>query len=888
MDNISIEELIKALKEATEVQLEKNEISKKTVEQEEKDLQKAVERSAGYTRVNGKLVSIEQQRIEVEAKLNKELEAQFGASKKLASKQEAAFNQQLRQLDYIIDSNGKLIKTTIELDAAQNKILKNLKKKEDYDAEMKKRQEKIGSDLKNGLSEIGKASWGVATKLAKGETSFTTLFPLMDAVGNAAASVSKGLLSMIPYIGGFLGSLSEAAIKTGLEVSKFAIEMLERSLKTFQELADAGALVADGMTGVNRQLVQSGMSLDGFKKVVKENGRTLAAWGGTVGEGAEIFSKAVGELSLTKVGDDLRRLGLNADAMGESAAAFLEQEIRLGRGRNMTGKQLTEGTVQYIKELDLLQKVTGLSRQDAQKQRDELLSDSRYRASIEGLSKDTQNGLNALMLTFKDPNFKRGLMDLTSGVVGTNDAGMVVNAFGDTAAEAIQSLKDAKAGDLPKVYDKIMLDFQAAAKNNKEMMGEVYKYVEPGTFINSATIFEVANGTYVKSMKDAVKTQQAQLKAEDKLTEQTILAQKEMDKLANSALAAANALMPNAADAVLKFTESLNKAIAKVKEILGAPSAQNVPDVDKAIANTQTAEQRQAEAEERAKNTTPGTQAHKEANEDVEQARARAEKARKIEDTAKTKKALEAIKKQGFGAPPPPPPESSTEPTKSTADVLKLIKFQGDSLGNKEHFDMLTGNTQDMFMEMIAKYNKPVTITSAARSKEEQLELWQRTVRNGTPGFLPNGNPVAEPGTSKHEVGKALDLARGDVEALDQAGLLKLYGFKRLANDPPHIEMARFGAEFDGPQSGYPVMMHGPEIAIPKPEFDALKQSMSEVSKSSLAGAMPAPISHSGGADSVAVLKSLHGIMTDKFDQMINVMERSTDIQARLLNNSMV
>ena len=275
MDNISIEELIKALKEATEVQLEKNEISKKTVEQEEKDLQKAVERSAGYTRVNGKLVSIEQQRIEVEAKLNKELEAQFGASKKLASKQEAAFNQQLRQLDYIIDSNGKLIKTTIELDAAQNKILKNLKKKEDYDAEMKKRQEKIGSDLKNGLSEIGKASWGVATKLAKGETSFTTLFPLMDAVGNAAASVSKGLLSMIPYIGGFLGSLSEAAIKTGLEVSKFAIEMLERSLKTFQELADAGALVADGMTGVNRQIVQSGMSLDGFKKVVKESATTL-------------------------------------------------------------------------------------------------------------------------------------------------------------------------------------------------------------------------------------------------------------------------------------------------------------------------------------------------------------------------------------------------------------------------------------------------------------------------------------------------------------------------------------------------------------------------------------------------------------------------------------
>jgi hypothetical protein len=100
--------------------------------------------------------------------------------------------------------------------------------------------------------------------------------------------------------------------------------------------------------------------------------------------------------------------------------------------------------------------------------------------------------------------------------------------------------------------------------------------------------------------------------------------------------------------------------------------------------------------------------------------------------------------------------------------------------------------------------------------------------------------------------------------------------------------MARFGGVFDGPESGYPVMLHGQEAVVPTPQFDALKEVMSSVSKSSLAGAMPTAAASSGANESINMLKSLNGIMSDKFDQMITVMERSTEIQARLLNNSMV
>jgi len=348
-NNINIDELMQVVARLTEVLGNMADVTQKTAEQEEKDLQKSVERTAGYTRdVHGKLVSNEEKRIEIEDRLNKELESQFSASKIRANKQEAAYRDQLKQLNYVIDNNGKLVKTTVELDNAQNKLIQDLKKQSQFEDQLKqlhymidangklvsttiklddaqqklintakklsedeakrlKSKDNVIPELKKSLMEIGKASWGVASNLAKGETSFTTLFPLMDTMTNAVGSVGKNLLGMIPIVGQFAGALFEAGTKIALEGSKLLIELLQKSLKDFQEMSNAGALVEGGMSALNYQLKTAGMTVDGFKKVVKENASTLAAWGGTVGEGARKFSDAVGELSLKGAGDDLRK-----------------------------------------------------------------------------------------------------------------------------------------------------------------------------------------------------------------------------------------------------------------------------------------------------------------------------------------------------------------------------------------------------------------------------------------------------------------------------------------------------------------------------------------------------------------------------------------------------
>jgi hypothetical protein len=234
-----------------------------------------------------------------------------------------------------------------------------------------------------------------------------------------------------------------------------------------------------------------------------------------------------------------------------------------------------------------------------------------------------------------------------------------------------------------------------------------------------------------------------------------------------------------------------------------------------------------------------------------------------------------------------PPAKPPTSPT------AQLVSFSSGS-GDKAHFDQLNSGVRDAFMRMIGEYGKPVQVTSSFRTPEEQQKLWNE----GTPTEKPNirmrkGIPVLKPGSSSHETGNALDIAESVVNSLKTTAsstgdnLLKTYGFKPVSGDPIHIQKARFGGAFDGPQSGYPVMLHGPEVVVPKPEFQALQETLGAVTKNSLASVMSTTAA-SGASDPIDMLKSLNGIMSDKFDQMITVMERSADIQSRLLNNSMV
>lgn len=82
-----------------------------------------------------------------------------------------------------------------------------------------------------------------------------------------------------------------------------------------------------------------------------------------------------------------------------------------------------------------------------------------------------------------------------------------------------------------------------------------------------------------------------------------------------------------------------------------------------------------------------------------------------------------------------------------------------------------------------------IPVISGNRTTDQQAALYQQSVDAGTPGKLPNGNPVAKPGTSAHESNNAVDIDSSKLTP-DQRKALAVNGFRQPLpkSDPNHWE----------------------------------------------------------------------------------------------------
>jgi flagellum-specific peptidoglycan hydrolase FlgJ len=85
-----------------------------------------------------------------------------------------------------------------------------------------------------------------------------------------------------------------------------------------------------------------------------------------------------------------------------------------------------------------------------------------------------------------------------------------------------------------------------------------------------------------------------------------------------------------------------------------------------------------------------------------------------------------------------------------------------------------------MIQEYGERTGKSVTLNAAVRDTAEQEKL-----------FRQNPKKAARPGTSLHEYGLAVDANSGDLDAMDELGLMRKYGFTRpVGGEPWHAEAA--------------------------------------------------------------------------------------------------
>ena len=429
-------------------------------------------------------------------------------------------------------------------------------------AEAKTGLKAFGKATVSGAGDLAKGLGNFAVNVGKGDTSFKSLNSVVDIASNALSGMAKA----IPYAGEALA----AGIKATAEASKFMLEQLDQTTKAFNDLSKVGALTEAGMSGLQRQFITSGLTLGSFTKQIGDNAQALARFKGMAGDGADAFSEIAGKL--TRGGDDsLRRLSMSADEIGESTAAYVTQQTRLGLAQGRSNAELAAGTKAYAIELDALQKATGLSREAIQKQQDAALSESRFRANYDTLIAQGKKGEAEQLMKLQTqisaigPEAGQGVRDLLSGA-GTDAAKKLMASTGG-AAQGI--LNQVKSGQMDSTQAAIALQeamkkSASAARNNAQYVDKgssaFLDYAQQSDFINA----KIVNGELIRDRQSKQMT-----KGQDVLTDTTVDAEKSLQGMNIEMQRLGFTFLPQASSAVAAMTKSMNKFIEFVNEKIG-------------------------------------------------------------------------------------------------------------------------------------------------------------------------------------------------------------------------------------------------------------------------------------------------------------------------------
>jgi hypothetical protein len=243
------------------------------------------------------------------------------------------------------------------------------------------------NEVNASFKKLGTSATDLGKSLYKGEKG-------AGQFGGALESATDSLSMMINLIPG-IGIAAKAAafaIKAFGKAVNIAGQQGEALHKSYKELSQVGAATAGGLQDVfvNAQKLGYGIEdLDKMVALVAANSETLAKFSLTAGDGVTAFADAMNSL---RRDPSLRMLGKMPEDINAAGAAFIRQQVAVGRNQRDIGETLNKSTKSYIVELDRLQRLTGKSAEQIQKEQDEALSEDAYNQVMAELQNRADQG----------------------------------------------------------------------------------------------------------------------------------------------------------------------------------------------------------------------------------------------------------------------------------------------------------------------------------------------------------------------------------------------------------------------------------------------------------------------------------------------------------------
>ena len=289
---------------------------------------------------------------------------------------------------------------------------------------------KLTADALGSLAGAGLAAGKAMYNGEKGAAAFNDA---LDSMSKAVTAAGAALTFLMP--GGFLVKalvgLGTAAVGVSLKMTQAANTMADQLFAANTKMAKSGAAASDGLTGMFRDAKKLGLSmkeLGVYTDAVAANSAELALFKGTAFEGRKAFVN-IGE-AMKPFRANLEAAGISLEDQIEGLGGYLRLQTRIGQSQNKTTEELATGARKYLIEMDGLSKLTGMQRQEIEKQIEAALSEQRFRAKLDAMraTKDPQQMAAAdklmranILISKQAPEMGQAFRDATSGVL-TSDA----------------------------------------------------------------------------------------------------------------------------------------------------------------------------------------------------------------------------------------------------------------------------------------------------------------------------------------------------------------------------------------------------------------------------------------------------------------------------------
>jgi len=321
----------------------------------------------------------------------------------------------------------------------------------------------------------------------RGEQGAAVFNNSMSKMTDAVSTLAIGLSLLMPggpvvkAVTAGLTALGVYALKTAEELAATSKEQADTMYSAFSQLAESGAVGADGIEGLFNDIQKLGLNvtkLDKFLSMAGQNADAMAAMGGTVLKGRQQFAE-LGR-SMAGYNESFRKLGLDQDAQAEAILEYAKMQAKISRGTITDFSQLGKSAYELILQQDALTKVTGLSRKQQQQALQEAQRNEKFLAAQNKMQRqfkpdsDTMKQLGMLTTLTKDlgDDVFKGMQDMMSGGAPTPES----KALLSLAPEMFQLVQSLKAGKFEgnqqgfeKGFDQVLKGMARSSRSQEEL-----------------------------------------------------------------------------------------------------------------------------------------------------------------------------------------------------------------------------------------------------------------------------------------------------------------------------------------------------------------------------------------------------------------------------------